>query len=202
MGARSQVMGGILQGLGFALMEERVVDPTTGTVVNAGLEDYKIPTLADLPGRVPVRGRARPGAGAGHQGAGRAAHHPHSRRHRKRGRPRAGAAAARGALHAPPGAGGAAVRTFAYVRPAGVEEAAAALSQPAARAMGGGTDLLTQQDRGILAAESVVDLRGLDLDAIALEGEGIRIGATVTLADLGRDDAVRERFEIGRASCR
>jgi xanthine dehydrogenase YagR molybdenum-binding subunit len=49
MGARSQVMGGILQGIGFALSEERVVDPTTGTVVNAGLEDYKVPTMADLP---------------------------------------------------------------------------------------------------------------------------------------------------------
>ncbi len=49
MGARSQVLGGILQGIGFALTEERVVDPTTGTVVNAGLEDYKIPTIADLP---------------------------------------------------------------------------------------------------------------------------------------------------------
>jgi CO/xanthine dehydrogenase Mo-binding subunit len=49
MGARSQVMGGILQGVGFTLMEERVVDPTTGTVVNAGLEDYKVPTIADLP---------------------------------------------------------------------------------------------------------------------------------------------------------
>jgi xanthine dehydrogenase YagR molybdenum-binding subunit len=49
MGARSQVVGGILQGIGFALMEERVVDPTTGTIVNAGLEDYKVPTAADLP---------------------------------------------------------------------------------------------------------------------------------------------------------
>jgi CO/xanthine dehydrogenase Mo-binding subunit len=49
MGARSQVMGGILQGIGFALTEERVVDPTTGTSVNPGLEDYKVPTIADLP---------------------------------------------------------------------------------------------------------------------------------------------------------
>jgi CO/xanthine dehydrogenase Mo-binding subunit len=49
MGARSQVLGGILQGIGFALSEERVVDPTTGTVVNAGLEDYKVPTMADVP---------------------------------------------------------------------------------------------------------------------------------------------------------
>jgi membrane fusion protein (multidrug efflux system) len=28
---------------------DRIVDPTTGTVVNAGLEDYKVPTIADLP---------------------------------------------------------------------------------------------------------------------------------------------------------
>jgi xanthine dehydrogenase YagR molybdenum-binding subunit len=47
--ARSQVEGGVLQGLGFALMEERVVDRTTGTVVNANLEDYKLPTHADCP---------------------------------------------------------------------------------------------------------------------------------------------------------
>jgi xanthine dehydrogenase YagR molybdenum-binding subunit len=47
--ASSQVEGGILQALGFALMEERVVDGTTGTVVNGGLEDYKLPTIADCP---------------------------------------------------------------------------------------------------------------------------------------------------------
>jgi xanthine dehydrogenase YagR molybdenum-binding subunit len=49
MGAMSQVTGGVLQAVGFALSEERVVDPTTGTVVNAGLEDYKVPTIADTP---------------------------------------------------------------------------------------------------------------------------------------------------------
>ena len=49
MGAMSQVTGGIMQAVGFALSEERVVDPTTGTVVNAGFEDYKVPTMADTP---------------------------------------------------------------------------------------------------------------------------------------------------------
>jgi xanthine dehydrogenase YagR molybdenum-binding subunit len=49
MGAMSQVTGGVLQAIGFALSEERVVDPTTGTVVNAGFEDYKVPTMADTP---------------------------------------------------------------------------------------------------------------------------------------------------------
>ena len=47
--ASSQIEGGILQALGFALMEERVVDGTTGTVLTGGLEEYKLPTMADCP---------------------------------------------------------------------------------------------------------------------------------------------------------
>ncbi|MBM4421635.1 MAG: xanthine dehydrogenase family protein molybdopterin-binding subunit, partial [Chloroflexi bacterium] len=49
MGARSQMVGGILQGLGFALMEERVLDAVTGRMANANLETYKMMTAADLP---------------------------------------------------------------------------------------------------------------------------------------------------------
>jgi CO/xanthine dehydrogenase Mo-binding subunit len=47
--ASSQAEGGILQGVGYALMEERVVDPTTGAPTNATLDDYKVPTIADTP---------------------------------------------------------------------------------------------------------------------------------------------------------
>jgi xanthine dehydrogenase YagR molybdenum-binding subunit len=47
--AESQLHGGILQGLGFALFEERVLDERLGMQVNTGLHDYKIPTMADLP---------------------------------------------------------------------------------------------------------------------------------------------------------
>jgi CO/xanthine dehydrogenase Mo-binding subunit len=49
LGAASQVEGGVLQGMAFALSEELVVDPTTGVPVNATLDDYKLPTIADLP---------------------------------------------------------------------------------------------------------------------------------------------------------
>jgi xanthine dehydrogenase YagR molybdenum-binding subunit len=49
LGAASQVEGGVLQGIGYALSEELVVDPTTGTPVNAYLDDYKLPTIADTP---------------------------------------------------------------------------------------------------------------------------------------------------------
>jgi xanthine dehydrogenase YagR molybdenum-binding subunit len=47
--AASQVEGGVLQGMAFALMEEVVVDPTTGAPVNGTLDDYKLPTIADTP---------------------------------------------------------------------------------------------------------------------------------------------------------
>ena len=47
--ASSQAEGGILQGVGYALMEERVIDPTTGAPTNASLDDYKVPTMADTP---------------------------------------------------------------------------------------------------------------------------------------------------------
>ncbi len=49
LGASSQAEGGILQGMAFALTEELVVDPNTGIPVNATLDDYKVPTIADVP---------------------------------------------------------------------------------------------------------------------------------------------------------
>jgi xanthine dehydrogenase YagR molybdenum-binding subunit len=45
----SQVVGGVTQGIGFALTEERVVDSRRGFIVNANLEEYKVPTVADIP---------------------------------------------------------------------------------------------------------------------------------------------------------
>jgi CO/xanthine dehydrogenase Mo-binding subunit len=47
-GLGSQFYGGILQAMGFALTEERVVD-ASGIVLNPNLQDYKIPTAADVP---------------------------------------------------------------------------------------------------------------------------------------------------------
>ncbi len=46
----SQVIGGVTQGIGFALTEERIIDHRLGRVMNANLEEYKIPTVADVPG--------------------------------------------------------------------------------------------------------------------------------------------------------
>ena len=45
----SQVNGGVIMGLGYALYEERVMDDTSGVVLNPNFETYKLPGLADVP---------------------------------------------------------------------------------------------------------------------------------------------------------
>ena len=52
--AESQVIGGITQGLSTALFEQRIMDETTGRMVNPNLRDYKIATSMDIPEIVPL----------------------------------------------------------------------------------------------------------------------------------------------------
>lgn len=47
--ARSQFMGGIIMGIGMALMEETVTDPYIGRIVNPNLAEYHVPVNADIP---------------------------------------------------------------------------------------------------------------------------------------------------------
>lgn len=47
--ARSQWMGGMIMGLGQALLEEGSTDPRTGRIVNASLADYLVAVNADVP---------------------------------------------------------------------------------------------------------------------------------------------------------
>jgi xanthine dehydrogenase YagS FAD-binding subunit len=83
---------------------------------------------------------------------------------------------------------------FEYVRAESAEQAASLLEVGDARPMGGGTDLLTQLDRGIRAVATVVDLRGLGMDGISLEAGRLRIGATTPVAALTRDERIGERY--------
>jgi xanthine dehydrogenase YagR molybdenum-binding subunit len=47
--AHSQLIGGMVFGLGMALLEETVMDPSSGRIVNANLSDYLLPVHADVP---------------------------------------------------------------------------------------------------------------------------------------------------------
>ncbi len=47
--ARSQIIGGVVMGIGMALTEATEYDPKTGLPVNANLAEYHVPTNADIP---------------------------------------------------------------------------------------------------------------------------------------------------------
>jgi xanthine dehydrogenase YagR molybdenum-binding subunit len=49
LGASSQVEGGIIQGIGHTISEDRLLDPATGVTLNQTLDAYKLPTIADVP---------------------------------------------------------------------------------------------------------------------------------------------------------
>jgi xanthine dehydrogenase YagR molybdenum-binding subunit len=46
--AESQVYGGMIMGISYALYEEKIHDPVTGRLLDANLDGYKLPTLADV----------------------------------------------------------------------------------------------------------------------------------------------------------
>lgn len=74
----NQFHGGIIQGVGFALMEERIMDPYTGRVLNANFHDYRVPTMMDIP-EITVLAVDKPDiqlSGTGVKGCGEPAHIP------------------------------------------------------------------------------------------------------------------------------
>jgi xanthine dehydrogenase YagR molybdenum-binding subunit len=47
--ARSQIIGGTVDGIGMALLEETITDPDTGRIANATLSDYLVAVNANVP---------------------------------------------------------------------------------------------------------------------------------------------------------
>jgi len=50
----SQIIGGVIQGIGMALLEDRKMDEVTGRCLNSNLETYKLPGTMEMPEIVPV----------------------------------------------------------------------------------------------------------------------------------------------------
>src|SRR5204862_2660070 len=48
-GCESQVAGGVIMGVNYALFEERIMDRATGRQVNPDMEFYKLGGIADMP---------------------------------------------------------------------------------------------------------------------------------------------------------
>lgn len=49
LAAKSQIMGGVIQGISYALFEDRLLDKATGNMLNANLLDYKIAGVMEMP---------------------------------------------------------------------------------------------------------------------------------------------------------
>jgi CO/xanthine dehydrogenase FAD-binding subunit len=90
--------------------------------------------------------------------------------------------------------------TPSYERPATLAEAVELLAQPGALPLSGGTDLLGQLDRGLVAPGLLVDLQAVGIDGIEARGGGLAIGAMVTLATLAASELVRPYAAVTTAA--
>jgi xanthine dehydrogenase YagR molybdenum-binding subunit len=56
----NQIIGGAIQGLGYGLMEEPVIDAATGVMLNTNMHEYMLPTVQSCPDVVPIMVEDKP----------------------------------------------------------------------------------------------------------------------------------------------
>ena len=89
------------------------------------------------------------------------------------------------------------MRSFTYEKAATPAEAAVAGARPDAKFIAGGTNLIDLMKLDIETPRHLVDVNGLDLDAIAsTEAGGLRIGALARNTDLAADARVRRDYPL------
>ena len=88
------------------------------------------------------------------------------------------------------------LKSFSYVRPASVDEAVEQLRAAGGRVHAGGTDLLGCLRDGVIEAERVVSIGGIEaLEGIREQsGGGLRIGALTRLAEIAKSPVIAERY--------
>jgi xanthine dehydrogenase YagS FAD-binding subunit len=86
---------------------------------------------------------------------------------------------------------------FQYVRPAEQKTAIAAIAtEPTAKFLGGGTNLLDLMKRHIMQPQKLVDITRLPLKGITKEGNVIRIGALSRNTEVAEDKTILENFPL------
>jgi xanthine dehydrogenase YagS FAD-binding subunit len=89
------------------------------------------------------------------------------------------------------------MRPFEYERAADAATAVAAVAEPGAMFLGGGTNLVDLMKLGVETPALLVDVSALPHDAVEERpGGGLRIGAAVRNSDLAAHPAVRERYPL------
>lgn len=87
---------------------------------------------------------------------------------------------------------------FELLRPSSLEDVLEArTAHPGSALIGGGTDLMVNMRRGIVAPPVLIDVTQVsELQALKADGDMLEIGASVTLTDLADDPAVVEHYPV------
>lgn len=89
------------------------------------------------------------------------------------------------------------MRTFGYtVAGSPAEAVRIAASTPNSTFVAGGTDLLNLMRDGAEAHDHLVDVNGLDLDGVAVDGSALRIGALARMRQVADHPRVRREFPV------
>ncbi|HKU95946.1 MAG TPA: xanthine dehydrogenase family protein subunit M [Vineibacter sp.] len=87
------------------------------------------------------------------------------------------------------------MQAFTYARVGTLAEAIAALQQPHAQAVAGGTELLNWMKEGIAAPQRIIDINNLaGLDRIEVDDHGLRIGALARMSDVAASAHVQSAY--------
>jgi len=91
-----------------------------------------------------------------------------------------------------------ALAEFRLLRPKTLDDVLAArLAHPASLLLGGGTDLIVNLRRGIVASPLLIDMNGVaELRTLEADGQGLAIGASVSLAQLARHPHVIASYPV------
>ena len=196
LGARSQVEGGIIQGIGHTLSEQRLLDPETGRILTTTLDAYRMPTIADVP-EIVCEFVDKPDehlTNLGSKGLGEPPIVPLAAAIANAIRDATGAD-----VHELPITREEMLRALEAAKREGAAWSScgrlASTRSTAALSLHGGTEVVPLLRDGILETETLVDIRGVVPRGV----DGARIGAGTTLAELEADAAIPEAL---REACR
>jgi len=91
-----------------------------------------------------------------------------------------------------------ALAEFQLLRPKTLADVLAArAAHPASQLLGGGTDLIVNLRRGIVAPPVLIDMNGIaELRTLEAGARGLTIGASISLAELSRHPRVIDRYPV------
>ena len=210
-----QVQGSVWMGMGQAMSEETAYH--NGLMLTANMLDYRVPTIQDSPPiEVGIVESIDPHGPFGAKEAGegslaaflpaldqcdRGRHGPALQRPAGDAGPRfCGAGAARACARAQGRRRGLmdVLPPFDLLRPRSLDELVAArAAYPDSRVLGGGTDLLVNIRRGIVAPPVLIDINGVaELRTLTADAQTLEIGASTTLAELAEHPAIVRHYPV------